>query len=105
MLTRHSWGPIGSRAPVSTRWPELSRIVMVCRSMNAVQPASHNFPRLMRSLVNPGTIRPVRAATLGKVGSANCAEAMDVNALPVAVRMVVGGAKRLWWRRGAASMK
>jgi hypothetical protein len=105
MLTRHSRGPAGSRVPVRTRCPELSRIVMVWRLMTAVQPASHNFPRLMRLLVNPGTIQPVRAATVGKVGRANWAKAMEVNASPVAVRMVAGGAELLWWRRGAVSMK
>ena len=102
---RQSRGPVGSRAPVRMWLPELSRIVMFCLSINAVQPASHNLPRLIRLFVNPGTMWPVRAATLGKVGSANCAEAMEVFASPVAVRMVVRGAKRLRWRRGAESMK
>ena len=55
--------------------------------------------------MKPGTIWPVRASMVGKVGSANCAEAMEVFASPVAVRMVICGAERLRLRSGAESMK
>ena len=70
----------------------------------AVQSASHNLPRLMRLLVNPRMMCPVRACR-GMVGMASCAKAVDVRALPVAIRMVVGGAAVLMPRSGAVVVK
>ncbi len=70
-----------------------------------MQHASHSFSRLMRLLVKPGMTCPVRAAPVGKVGSANCVVATEVWASPVAVRMVVCGAAQLRFRIGAEAMK
>jgi hypothetical protein len=105
MLTRHSWAPVGSRVPLRTWLPKLSWISRWCLSRNAVQPALHSFPRLRRLLVKPGMICPVRALMVGMVGRANCAVAMEVLDSPVAVRMVVRGAKQSRLRIGAVSMK
>ena len=90
--TRQSQAPVVSRVPVRMGVPVALRMRMFCLSKCAVQPASQSWPRLRRLLVNPGIICPWRAALLGKVGKARWAEAVEVCLVPVAVRMVVGGA-------------
>ena len=70
-----------------------------------MQSASHSLPRLIRLLVKPGMTCPVRACIVGMVGIANRAEADDVVASPVAVRMVAFGALVLTFRRGARAVK
>ena len=73
--------------------------------MNAVHPASHSLPRLRSLFVKPRMICPVPALMVGMVGSANCAVAIEVFALPVAVWLVVRGAKRSRFRIGVELMK
>ncbi len=51
--------------------------------------------------MKPGMICPVCALMVVMVGSTNCSVAMEVFALPITVRMVVRGAKRLRFRIGA----
>ena len=48
---------------------------------------------------------PVRARVVGMLGMASCAVAQEVFVSPVAVRMVVRGAKGSRWRRGAVPVK
>ncbi len=55
--------------------------------------------------MKPGMICPIRASMVGMAGIANCAVATDVLASPVAVRMVVRGAKRSRLRIGVVLMK
>ena len=94
MLTCHNRAPLGSCVPMRIWLPKLSWISRRCLSMNAVQPALHSFLRLKRLFVRPGMICPICASMVGMVGIANCAVAMEVLASPVAVWMVVHGAKR-----------
>ncbi len=105
MLTRHSRAPVGLRVLVRICLPELSWTSRQCLSMNAVQPALHSLPRLRRSFVKSGMICPIRALMVGMAGIANCDVGMDVLASPVAVRMVVRGAKWSRLRIGVVSMK
>ena len=90
--TRQSRAPVVSRVPVRMGVPAALRMRMFCLSKCAVQPASQSWPRLRRLLVNPGMICTWRTVLLGKVGKASWAEAVEVCWVPVAVRMVVGGA-------------
>ncbi len=55
----------------------------------AVQSALHSFPVLMRLLVKPGTMWPVRACVDGREGKASCDVAAEVCGAPVAVRIVI----------------
>ena len=59
----------------------------------------------MRLLEKPGMMQPVRAWSIGMVIMARCMVAEDVQALPEAMRMVVGGAIVLMLRSGAAVVK
>lgn len=70
-----------------------------------MQSASHSLPRLIRLLVKPGMMWPVRAARVGIDGMARTAVAVDDLASPVAVRMVVDGAAVFTWSSGAPGVK
>ena len=93
--TRQSRAPVASRVPVRMVVPAALRIHMLCLSKCTVQPASQSWPRLRRLLVNPGIICPWCAVLLGKVGRASWAVVVEVCWVPVAVRMVMGGARGL----------
>ena len=80
-------------------------MVRLCLSNSAMQSASHNFPMLMRLFVKPGMMWPNRAAIVGMEGMGNCAEAMEVCFLPVAVKIIVDGATAFLLTTGAAVVK
>ena len=105
MIARQRRAPVGSRMAVRMVLPCGSLTRRRCLSTVAVQSASHNFPRLMRLLVNSGMMWPVRAWRVGMVGMASWAAAVEEWALPVAVRMVMGGAAGLMLRSGASEVK
>ena len=72
--------------------------------MYATQSASHSFPRLIKLLVKPGMMCPMRALA-GMVGIARTAAPVDVLVLPVAVLIVVLGASLLMLSSGAVCVK
>ena len=71
----------------------------------AMQSTLHSFTKLMRLLEKSGMMSQVQVWSIGMAGMARCAVAEDVQALPEAMRMVVGGAAILMLSSGAAVVK
>ena len=105
MFTCHKRDPCSSCIPCKIGSPCLFLMVRLCSLSSAVQSTSHNFPMLMRLFVKPGMMWPNRAVIVGMEGMGNCAEAMEVSFLPVAVRIVVDGATAFLLTTGAAAVK
>ena len=74
-------------------------------SRMAVQFASHNRPRLIRLLVEPGMMWPRRASGVGIVGNGRSAVADELIRWPVAVLIVVRWPVGLMLSTGAVGMK